>query len=367
MVDVINKVPLLSRQVYDYLLKVVMDAKPGDRLYSERKLSDILTVSRKTVRSAIAQLEDEGLVVSKQGGGTFITDRIRSKHVEALFFHLPFEPDDNGFYPRCYRAMKKAVESAGHTISLIATDHPKRMSGPAFDTVCSGVKPSLLVTLGIMDHTYIESLSSFKLPLITVDYDAAGMDADGIIFDTFGAGRIMTARLIRMGHRRIGIIGAHRGRSVQGFYRPEPDSVRIRAGYEYTLQEHGLPRNEQFIAEVSMNETDGAAQAAVAMLRSPDRPTAIITFEHRHAQAVIESAAALGLSCPGDLSVIAYAGSAGEGATRLARIQTDVEALGTAAGQMIVFRLEDETGAPTRIISIPTALLPGETIAPIKA
>ena len=46
--------------------------KHGDRLPSERELSDQFQVSRSSVREAIRSLELQGLVVSKRGSGTFI-------------------------------------------------------------------------------------------------------------------------------------------------------------------------------------------------------------------------------------------------------------------------------------------------------
>jgi len=47
---------------------------PGDLLPSEAELCANLGISRSTVRQAIGALEDEGLVVRKQGRGTFVAE-----------------------------------------------------------------------------------------------------------------------------------------------------------------------------------------------------------------------------------------------------------------------------------------------------
>lgn len=46
----------------------------GDLLPSEAELCQALHISRNTVRQAIGELEDEGLVVRKRGRGTFVSD-----------------------------------------------------------------------------------------------------------------------------------------------------------------------------------------------------------------------------------------------------------------------------------------------------
>jgi GntR family transcriptional regulator, transcriptional repressor for pyruvate dehydrogenase complex len=47
--------------------------KAGDRLPSERELAETFRVSRSSVREAIKTLENERLVISRPGSGTFIT------------------------------------------------------------------------------------------------------------------------------------------------------------------------------------------------------------------------------------------------------------------------------------------------------
>ncbi|MBP7393670.1 MAG: FCD domain-containing protein [Zoogloea sp.] len=50
--------------------------KPGDRLQPERELAVELGVSRPSLREAIQKLVSKGLLHSRQGGGTWVTDRL---------------------------------------------------------------------------------------------------------------------------------------------------------------------------------------------------------------------------------------------------------------------------------------------------
>jgi GntR family transcriptional repressor for pyruvate dehydrogenase complex len=58
--------------------------KAGDRLPSERELAETFRVSRSSVREAIKALENEGLVITRPGSGTFIT----AVNVEAIIPQL---------------------------------------------------------------------------------------------------------------------------------------------------------------------------------------------------------------------------------------------------------------------------------------
>ena len=58
----------------------------GDLLPSEAELCDKFEISRNTVRQAIGELEEEGLVVRKRGKGTFVADpNARGKCVRYSF------------------------------------------------------------------------------------------------------------------------------------------------------------------------------------------------------------------------------------------------------------------------------------------
>jgi DNA-binding FadR family transcriptional regulator len=60
--------------------------KPGDRLPSERKLTEVFQTSRRTLREAMRVLEQKGLVEIRIGskGGAFVTDRSSDKMRESL-------------------------------------------------------------------------------------------------------------------------------------------------------------------------------------------------------------------------------------------------------------------------------------------
>lgn len=81
--------------------------RPGERLPSERELSERLGVSRPSLREAIADLQERGLLTSRAGAGVFVTEvlgsafsealiTLFSRHDEAVFDYLSFRRDMEG-------------------------------------------------------------------------------------------------------------------------------------------------------------------------------------------------------------------------------------------------------------------------------
>lgn len=58
--------------------------KPGDRIPSERELAETMQVGRSTLREALRSLELLGLIETRRGEGTFLSDHRNHKLVEVL-------------------------------------------------------------------------------------------------------------------------------------------------------------------------------------------------------------------------------------------------------------------------------------------
>jgi GntR family transcriptional repressor for pyruvate dehydrogenase complex len=59
--------------------------QPGEKLLPERELAKQFEVSRPSLREAVQKLEAKGLVIRKQGGGTFVTKNIMRSFADPLF------------------------------------------------------------------------------------------------------------------------------------------------------------------------------------------------------------------------------------------------------------------------------------------
>jgi len=77
----------LSDVILSQLEAMILEGslKAGEKLPPERELAKQFDVSRPSLREAIQKLEVKGLVTRRQGGGTFVSDKILSGLSDPLF------------------------------------------------------------------------------------------------------------------------------------------------------------------------------------------------------------------------------------------------------------------------------------------
>ncbi|NUM43389.1 MAG: GntR family transcriptional regulator [Anaerolineales bacterium] len=91
----------IAEQVNDLLRTRIRDGTyaPGDRLPSESDLSDELGVSRATIRTAMAKLASNGLILRKQGDGTYVNERLQEVNAQGGLWEFGSLIQNNGSEP----------------------------------------------------------------------------------------------------------------------------------------------------------------------------------------------------------------------------------------------------------------------------
>ncbi len=90
------------RQIEQLILRGIL--RPGERLPSERELSERLGVSRPSLREAVAELQERGLLATRAGAGIYVADvlgsafspaliRLFASHDEAVIDYISFRRD----------------------------------------------------------------------------------------------------------------------------------------------------------------------------------------------------------------------------------------------------------------------------------
>ncbi|MBB6050584.1 LacI family DNA-binding transcriptional regulator [Armatimonas rosea] len=145
---------------------------------------------------------------------------------------------------------------------------------------------------------YLETILRLRIPAIWLNVK---QEFDAIHPDDSQGGRLATEFLLTLGHERIGYVDSD-----------EPLNTHYskydrRRGYEQTMAEAGRVPHTHLLPKLWHHEPgDERIAAAKALLQSPERPSAIVAYELAEAMAVVHAAHQLGLSIPGELSILLF-------------------------------------------------------------
>lgn len=108
-------------QVIEQIQKNIMDGtfKNGDKLPSERELSEKMAVSRTSIREALRVLETMGVVESRQGEGNFICSNIEKSLLQPLSMMFKL---NNGSWSDIFELRNILEIECARLCSLRATD-----------------------------------------------------------------------------------------------------------------------------------------------------------------------------------------------------------------------------------------------------
>lgn len=119
----------LSQSVVKQIEKLVLRGilRPGDRLPSERELSERLGVSRPSLREAVSELQTRGLLATRAGAGIYVADVLGSafspaliellgSHDDAIFDYIAFREDLEGI-----AAERAAIHGSDTDLKVIDT------------------------------------------------------------------------------------------------------------------------------------------------------------------------------------------------------------------------------------------------------
>jgi DNA-binding LacI/PurR family transcriptional regulator len=216
----------------------------------------------------------------------------------------------------------------------------------------------------------VDLLTRRGLPLVYIDQTPV----DGIpsvnVDDRAGA-RAAAEHLLGLGHHRIGLLML----SLHGPFGPADAAPRPTDGYVSEQRLAGwLDALRPAGAEPVVVRVQDAGFAEVSagarvMLERPDRPTAVLCFSDVVALGVVDTARDLGLSVPGDLSVVGFDDSPAARRFRpaLTTVRQDVEEKGRAAAAALIAAIRASANgepAPAEHLMLPTELIVRDSTRP---
>ena len=195
----------------------------------------------------------------------------------------------------------------------------------------------------------LEKLRRRNIPVVIVDRDINGWDVDTVHGDSVAGARALVKHLIGLGHRRIAV--------VTGPANTTTAADRV-VGYHLALSEAGIEVDPNLIRFGEFRSRTGESEAD-ALLRLPERPTAIFAANNTIAMGIIDAVGRYGLRIPHDVALVSFDDL--PHATHLFPFLTvasqPVYELGVNAAQLLLSRLAENDDLPVREVILPTRLV----------
>ncbi|OGV64546.1 MAG: hypothetical protein A3K19_01275 [Lentisphaerae bacterium RIFOXYB12_FULL_65_16] len=267
--------------------------KDGDVLPPEKRLASQFQVNHLTVRKALKNLEQRGLVHAVPSRGNYVGRRPRSRRrtnlVGVLF------PDAESFFYDIITELESRMAHFGLApVVCLSHGSPEREHRALefFDAV------GVCGLAAAPNASCAEAYRDLEIPAVFFDSRIAGVPIPYVITDDVEGTRHGVEHLLSLGHRAIAHIGA------QG---DETSQQRL-AGFVAALKGAGCSVPAGFVRLKEYSRQWGY-YAAEQLFGSSQRPTAVFCGNDTIASGVLRYLRARGIACPADVSVLGFSNS----------------------------------------------------------
>lgn len=280
-------------QIKDKIKEDIRKGVLSGKLPGERVLAGDFGVSYMTVRKAVAELVEEGILHKFTTRGTFVSNgKMSPKVTNNIGFFLDEgirEGISSPYYSLVFKALEKTVKKFGYNL-LLFSDHDdinplnnqKKIDGviiccfPRIESKIQEIKKMLPVVL--LDNVSVDK----SIPSVTIDNFNSCLEATGY--------------LLSLNHKRIGFIS--------GLLDSDVSKDRLQ-GYKTALSNHKIELDKKLIYKGDYSYESGESGAKY-FLSLTELPTAIICANDSMAIGAMKVIREKGLNIPADISVIGF-------------------------------------------------------------
>jgi DNA-binding LacI/PurR family transcriptional regulator len=235
--------------------------------------------------------------------------------------------------------------------SLVLMPGGPRGGGPRPSAVAS-VHADIVVAYSLPnDAPAINAVRQRNLPLVVVDQPAVAAVASVRVDDRLGA-RMAARHVAGLGHREVGILSLELdtdgATGLVGPQRRKASRFRVTTErLEGYLAE--LP-SEPAVWEAPDSSREFGRAGADELLRMDPRPTALLCMSDELALGAVRAAGDLGLSIPGDVTIVGFDDTPAAAWADLTTVRQDLLEKGRRTGELVVRLLEGRgPGEPVTI------------------
>lgn len=274
-----------------------------------------------------------------------LRQRGRVRHLLGLII-----PDiQNPFYAELARGVEDVAYANKFAVMLCNSDEDLKKEAFYIDVLqAESVDGIILPPISEKDAVVIKLIES-GVPVVTVDRSLAHRCMDKVEVDNRRGAHEAVEHLIKLGHRRIGLIAGRLNVST---------SRERRQGYEDALTAHKLPVAAGYIRGGDFKQASGRAMADELLdLATP--PTALFVLNNLMTVGALESIHRRKLRIPKDIAVIGFDDLPWAEALDppLTVVRQPAYEVGQAAAELLIKRLEEPNRAETHLKLLPRLVI----------
>ena len=269
--------------------------KPGDQIPPEEKIAQRHGVSLGTVRQAMAELVNEGLIYKEQGKGTFVAGKKKEK---TFTIGLLLTDIRNPFFSQIARSIQAKAHLLEYSVIYYNTNDQLIRETESIDMLIKRRVDGVILVpvLEEGEEKLIQKLRENDIPFVYLDRYLNEPASDYVIIDNLSGVRQAMEYLISLGHKRIGCISAQPFTQVL--------EQRVKA-YKKTVRENNLA-TDSLVQISDLSDDKGGYDAANKLFSMKNRPTAIFATNDIIAIGAYKAAKNKGIKIPQGLSLVGF-------------------------------------------------------------
>ena len=365
--------------IYDEIVDGIRQGRypAGERMPTECELAARFEVSRQTVLKALNTLKSKGVLIGRQGKGTFVAEPVASRRVSTRQVAFVCSNLQDGYGHKMLVGIESVLARADYSLLTCNTAGDilkemrflKNLHTRGIDGVI------LLPYQPDADTELVKQLTGDTenpLPVVCVDRDYPGLNLPSVTTDNYEASFEGVSYLISQGHRRIGFIV-----NTTDSLETVSTVVRRYRGYRAALAANGIEFRPEFIQEVGPEMVNGNLNGIGSglfgympmhrLLGLPEPPTAVFLLWDGLVTGALSAIGNSWKKCPDDISLLGFNDDelCSLITPRITSIRQPGEEVGRQAAELLLRLLAGEDVAERQIV-LKTRLIIRESVKNIN-
>lgn len=277
------RAPLLKEKITEKLREQILKMRSDDmiKIPSERVLAETLGVSRPSIRAAIKNLMNEGLLIQEQGVGTYVTPKVKIHSLD-----IACSPDlkkNDPFYNSFLVEITNFA--AKHSLKLFVLD---------VDQIKSTYRDVPLLIVGRLEDEVLDKLTAVYKTIIAFQNYPHNNDFTQIYFDHYKIGYMAAKTLLEFKHKNVIHLAG-----------PEKYASALNRKIGFIDGAKKFKMNYSILTD-KMNWSGGydAGDSILDEYSAENRPTAIFVANDWMAAGLMQKLKEKGYKIPEDISII---------------------------------------------------------------